>query len=101
MIANGYGEAIASGEAPAVQMIADGSDASSTTVALGYASGVIGEASGELLRERLAASARSVCAQRGGLAATPPGQVELQPRVWYNPDLESRLFYVPAVLAMI
>ncbi len=30
-----------------------------------------------------------------------PGQIELVPRVWYNPDLKSRWFYVPAVLAMV
>ena len=31
----------------------------------------------------------------------PVGQTELVPRVFYNPDLRSRWFYVPAVLAMI
>jgi ABC-2 type transport system permease protein len=29
------------------------------------------------------------------------GRIELVPRVWYNPDLLSRWFYVPAVLAMV
>jgi ABC-2 type transport system permease protein len=29
------------------------------------------------------------------------GTIELVPRVWYNPDLKSRWFYVPAVLAMV
>jgi ABC-2 type transport system permease protein len=34
-------------------------------------------------------------------AAAPPGIIEIVPRVWYNPDLKSRWFYVPAVLALI
>ena len=37
----------------------------------------------------------------GWTAFSPPGRTELVPRVWYNPDLKSRWFYVPAVLAMI
>jgi ABC-2 type transport system permease protein len=30
-----------------------------------------------------------------------PGRIVEVPRVWYNPDLQSRWFYVPAVLAMV
>lgn len=29
------------------------------------------------------------------------GRVELVPRAWYNPDLRSRWFYIPAILAMV
>ena len=36
-----------------------------------------------------------------GASLTPPGRIDLIPRVYYNPDLKSRWFYVPAVLAMI
>jgi ABC-2 type transport system permease protein len=36
-----------------------------------------------------------------GRAVSLPGRVALVPRVWYNPDLKSRWFYVPAVLAMV
>ena len=100
VIGQGYAEAIATGRSPLVQLVADGSDGSSTTVALGYAAGVVGEASGDLLRGRMAALLAEA-AGRGGLAMPAPGRIALQTRVWYNPDLESRLFYVPAVLAMI
>ena len=30
-----------------------------------------------------------------------PGQITVEPRVWYNPDLRSRWFMVPAVIAMV
>ena len=36
-----------------------------------------------------------------GATLAPPGRIDLVPRVYYNPDLKSRWFYVPAVLAMI
>lgn len=96
----GYGRAVAAGRAPEVQLLVDGSDASASTVALGYASGIVRGRSMELMRERLLALASDV-ASAGRALPQPPGQVEVVGRVWYNPDLKSRWFYVPAVLAMI
>lgn len=87
VVGRGYGEAVAAGRGPKVQVVADGSDASPATVALGYAAAVVSRASGELVAARL-----------GAVAA---GSTSLVARVWYNPDLKSRWFYVPAVLAMV
>ena len=91
VIAAGFGDAAASGRRPRVQAIADGTDANSAVLGLGYASRIVAEAGSELLFARLGQRGAT-----GGLA-----QVELVPRVWYNPDLKSRWFYVPAVLAMV
>jgi ABC-2 type transport system permease protein len=87
----GYGDALAMGRPAPVQVIADGSDATSANVALGYAGRIVSARGAALMEERL---------QLRG-AALPAGVVELVPRVWYNPELLSRHFYVPAVLAMI
>jgi ABC-2 type transport system permease protein len=97
VVGDGYGSALAAGRTPRVQVIVDGSDSSATTVALGYASGIISGKAGEAMITRL----ERLAAERGG---PPPGagaRIELVPRVWYNPDLLSRWFYLPAVLAMI
>ena len=64
-------------------------------VGLGYASRSVGEAGVALLQARIA---REPLAAR--LLASA-GRIELVPRVWYNPDLKSRWFYVPSVLAMV
>lgn len=113
VVAAGFGEAVAAGRVPRVQIIADGTDSNSAVVGLGYASRIIGEAGAEMVarrRERLgrpAASTVSSLARAGPRLATPvraaapAGRIELVPRVWYNPDLKSRWFYVPAVLAMV
>jgi len=85
-----YGRKVAGGLTPDVQVIVDGSDSTSATLGLGYAAGVIQGESARLLARSLAADGSS------GI-----GLVEVVPRVWYNPDLNSRWFYVPAVLAMI
>jgi ABC-2 type transport system permease protein len=89
VVGEGYGEAVAAGRRPRIQVVADGSDASPATVALGYASALVSRSSGELVAERLRALGRA------------PGSTSLVPRVFYNPDLKSRWFYVPAVLAMV
>lgn len=82
VIAAGYGDDAAGKRTPRVQVIADGSDSNSAVVGLGYASRIIGEAGGEMAERHLAPT-------------------RLVTRVWYNPDLKSRWFYVPAVLAMV
>jgi drug efflux transport system permease protein len=85
VIAAGYGEDAAAGRRPRVQVIADGSDSNSAVVGLGYAGRIIAEAGAELVPVSLPRAAR----------------IDLVPRVWYNPDLKSRWFYVPAVLGIV
>jgi len=87
VVAAGYGKAVAGGAVPRVQGVADGTDANSAVLGLGYAARIVAEAGAELVRARLGSAGRA--------------RVELVPRVWYNPDLLSRWFYVPAVLAMV
>jgi len=92
VIGQGFGTALASARGAAVQLVVDGSDAASANVALGYASSVVREF-GALALERRASAA--------GAGRPAAGQAALVPRVFYNPDLKSRWFFVPAVLAMI
>jgi len=63
-----------------LQLLADGSDAMSGTLGLGYAQGVLQQLA-EVEGFRL--------------------PLELRPKVLYNPDLVSRYYMVPGVLAMI
>ena len=97
VIGAGYGRALAAGQTPRVQVIVDGADASATTVALGYSSAIISGQAGEAMLTRL----RGLVGRAGSLPPGAGGSIELVPRVWYNPDLLSRWFYVPAVLAMV
>jgi ABC-2 type transport system permease protein len=89
VIPGGYGEDVAARRPPRVQVLADGTDANSAVVGLGYASHILADVGIEL-----------VAAKAGSGGAGGAG-VELVPRIWYNPDLKSRWFYVPAVLAMV
>jgi ABC-2 type transport system permease protein len=114
VIGSGYGKAVASGRSPDVQVIADGSDANSAVIGLGYAARIIFGKNSDLVREHLlrvsGPAGREVGASPGilfrdagaaGGRAGPPAETVLVPRVWYNPDLLSRWYFVPAILAMV
>jgi len=79
-IPNGYAADRTAGRPVRVQLLADGSDAMSGTLGLSYAQGAL----------------QHVAEQQGFRLP-----VELRPKVLYNPDLVSRYYMVPGVLAMI
>ena len=81
----GYAADLKARRAPAIQLLADGANSNTATVAQGYAGGIVQAFGG-----RLAASA--------GLR--PPG-IDLRTRAWFNPSLESRVYNVPAVIGVI
>jgi ABC-2 type transport system permease protein len=83
----GYGERVRTGSPATVQVIADGTDANSTNVALGYAGNLI------------AAYSRTLDAADGRTSAVPLVSAEV--RVWFNPQLESRDFMIPGILALL
>jgi len=89
VIGQGFGANLAARRRAAVQLLVDGSDAASANVALGYASALVTAYGADVLRPA------------PGASSPRAGRAELVPRVFYNPDLKSRWFYVPAVLAMI
>ena len=74
-----------------IQLIADGSDPNTATLALGYAEGISHSFSDNLLSQQL---------QRRGQAPPKPA-VQLDTRVWFNPDLESKNTIVPGLIAVI
>ncbi len=87
-----YGESIASGRGDTVQLVADGTDANSSNLALGYATNLIAG-----YAQQLAASMR-----RASPAARPgASDIDARVRVWFNSRLESRDFMVPGVLALL
>jgi len=72
----------AHGERALVQVITDGSQPNTANFIEGYAQGVIGNWLGSR-----------------GIAAG--GAIELVPRIWFNPELESRRFLIPGAIAIV
>ena len=101
VIGAGYSEAVAAGGEARVQLLVDGTDSNSAVLGLGYASRIVSTEILDRARRSSRASTAAIAATGGATARrAPPGQIELAPRVWYNPDLKSRWFYVPAILAL-
>ncbi|HJR59608.1 MAG TPA: ABC transporter permease [Vicinamibacterales bacterium] len=88
----GHGADIATGRPAVLQAVADGTDSNSTTAALGYATALIGGYARELVETRSAAA---------GISRPDAGAIDARIRVWFNPQLESRHFMIPGVLALV
>jgi len=92
----GFGERLMRREPQALQIVADGSDASSINIALGYANNLLAGYGQGL--EAGASGRSSGSSGSGGLGA---GAIEARVRVWFNPRLESRDFMLPGILALL
>jgi ABC-2 type transport system permease protein len=123
-----YGRRLERRESQSLQLVADGSDASSTNVALGYATNLIAAYAQELVEAGRQGAAgridgpgaaggddraggseglRAEGASTGVAEARPTGEraeargIDARVRVWFNPRLESRDFMLPGILALL
>ncbi len=85
----GYSRDLAAGRSPSVQLLVDGTNSNTATVAQGYAMRIVAN-----LGSRLDGGALTA------VEAAPRG-VDLRTRAWFNPSLESRVYNVPAVIGVI
>lgn len=79
VIPRGFSAAVASGQSVTVQLTADGAVSNSATIALSYANAIVGRYA------------------RSGVALATDARI----RAWYNPELKTRNFMVPGVLALL
>jgi len=88
----GFGEELAGGRTAQAQLLLDGSDSNTASVVMGYASRIAADFNRAQMAERLGRS-------MGARLTEDP--VTLVSRAWFNPNLDSRNFFVPGVLAML
>jgi ABC-2 type transport system permease protein len=95
----GFARDTARGHETEVQVLIDGTNSNTASIVANYAGSVIAEYSAEVLRsqQRLKVMARSPA---GPMNAAAP-QVTARARVWFNPDLYSRNYFIPGVIANI
>ncbi len=86
-----FGRRVASERPVQVQVLADGSDANTTTLAIGYAETIVRSYSQAILVEKV----------RRATGRAPVVPLDLRPRAWFNPEMESRVFIVPGLIAVI
>ncbi len=90
-INRGFAEDLKAGRQAAIQTIVDGTDSNTGTVAMDYAQRITQEFS----------RARVVPGELDQLAQPQDTPIELRSRAWFNPDLKSRDYNVPGVIAVV
>lgn len=80
-----YSETLASGRPAPVQLLLDGADANTATIAMNYADAIVAGESVDLVLQ----------------GRELPTMVESETRIWYNETLESRNMVVPGLVAAI
>jgi ABC-2 type transport system permease protein len=91
VIPEDFSETASTGQEIPVQFIVDGSDSNTATIAMGYADTVAATWSRRVMMEleqRLAGKSSSL-------------PVDMRPRVWFNPDMESKNYIIPGLIAVI
>jgi ABC-2 type transport system permease protein len=90
-IPQNYARDLRLGRSPEIQLLFDGSDSNTASIAFAYANGIV---------RSLALEIRAQALNRAGSHVfTPP--VDARLRVWYNSELKSKNYIVPGLIALI
>ena len=95
----GFGADVLKGRQTDIQVLVDGANSNSAAIMANYANGIINAYNQTLLqqqqREKLVSRTQS-----GPIRVTIPG-LKAETRVWFNPELKSRNYFVPGVIVNI
>ena len=91
VIPTGFAGSIESGRETTVQMIVDGSDSNTAMIAMGYANVINTIYSQNIALDEM---------RRLGMRE-PTLPLDVRPRVWFNPDMESKNYIIPGLIAVI
>jgi len=90
VIGRNFSERLKSGRESVLQLIVDGSDSTSATVAAGYVRAIVTEYNMDMQVKELA---------RIGVSEFRM-PIEVRSRVWYNPELQSKNFIIPGLIVL-
>ena len=88
-IASGFENDIVSGKTATFQCLADGSDSNTTAIIMGYASTIAADYAQGVLNIQM----------EKRFPAFTPAQVAVETRAWFNPNLDSKIYFVPGLFA--
>lgn len=97
----GFAEDIAKGHIAAVQVLVDGTNSNTAMILGGYASQVVAGYAGSVFADVQRAKLVGATMRAGGPVSFGVPSVDTRTRVWFNPDLRSRNYFVPGVIVNI
>jgi ABC-2 type transport system permease protein len=83
-----FGDNILKKQPAKIQVLVDGSEGNTAAIGVSYVSQIVSQYSNRILTETIGMN-------------KPPGGINAEVRAWYNPDLRSRNYMIPAVLVLI
>jgi ABC-2 type transport system permease protein len=97
----GFARDVERGRPTSVQVLLDGTNSNTASIVPSYAGLTIARYSNEVLNQRQRSKlVAATVASNGAIGAAVP-TVEPQTRVWFNPDLKSRNYFIPGVVVNI
>jgi ABC-2 type transport system permease protein len=93
----GFARDLAHGRSTGVQLLLDGTDSNSAQLVSAYSAQAIGRYTTQVMNDR----ARSKLVAAGAPVSAAVPRIVAEPRVWFNPELKSRNYFVPGVMVNI
>ena len=97
----GFGKEVKRGQSSAVQVLVEGTNSNTASLVGSYASQIIGRFASQALQQVQRQQLIAITQASGGPARLSMPSLEARQRVWFNPDLKSRNYFVPGVLVNI
>lgn len=95
----GFAKDVNRGRTTSVQVLLDGTNSNTASIISGFASQTIARYSAESMQHQQ--RSRMVAATADGPIQPTAPQVTARTRVWFNPDLRSRNYFIPGVIVNI
>jgi ABC-2 type transport system permease protein len=93
VVPSGFSELLRKGQSAPIQILVDGTNSNTALIALGYV-GEIANSFGQFY-------ALDLAQRTGRTLGHPLVHVDIAQRYWYNPNLNSRWFFVPGVIGTL
>jgi len=97
----GYARDLNRGDVPGIQILVDGTNSNTAGIVSNYLSQALAGAAGTIMAEKRNSLLMARMTESSGPAPAQAGGLALQDRVWFNPDLKSRVYFVPGVIVNI
>ncbi len=100
-VSPGFARDLDHGRNASVQVLLDGTNSNTASIVSGYASQTIARYAGVVMEERSRQRAVGGTVSAGGPVKPPVPQLKTETRVWFNPELKSKNYFVPGVVVNI
>ncbi len=97
----GFASDLRSSGSGKIQALLDGTNSNTAAIVSSYISQTVATFTAATFKKQAASRLVAATTQRGGAVYLPLGGVVAETRIWFNPNLESRDYFIPGVVVNI